>query len=39
MLARAEEGSAVKPLTGRRAAHTPATPARTRPAPKRRPRG
>lgn len=36
MLARAEEGTAVKPLTGRRAARTPATRARTRPAPRRR---
>jgi cob(I)alamin adenosyltransferase len=39
MLARAEEGSAIKPLMRRRVARTPATPARTRPAPKRRPRG
>jgi cob(I)alamin adenosyltransferase len=39
MLARAEEGSAVKPLTGRRAVRTPATRARIRPAPKSRPRG
>ena len=39
MLARAEEGSAVKPLTGRRAAGRPAAPARTRLAPRRRPRG
>jgi cob(I)alamin adenosyltransferase len=39
MLARAEEGLAVKPLTGRRADRTPAAPARTRPAPRRRPRG
>src|ERR1700674_2784240 len=39
ILARAEEGSAVKPLTGRRVARTPAAPARTRPAPRRRPRG
>ena len=38
MLARAEEGTAVKPLTGRRAARTPAAPARTRRAPKRRSR-
>ncbi|MEO6797315.1 MAG: cob(I)yrinic acid a,c-diamide adenosyltransferase [Candidatus Dormibacter sp.] len=38
MLARAEEGTAVKPLTGRRAVRTPAVPARTRPAPRRRPR-
>ena len=36
MLARAEEGTAVKPLTGRRAARTPAAPARTRRAPRRR---
>jgi len=36
MLARAEEGSAVKPLTGRRVARTPAAQARTRPAPRRR---
>jgi cob(I)alamin adenosyltransferase len=35
MLARAEEGTAVKPLTGRRAGRRPAAPARTRPAPKR----
>jgi cob(I)alamin adenosyltransferase len=34
MLARAEEGTAVRPLTGRRAARTPPTPARTRPAPR-----
>ena len=39
MLARDEEGMAVKPLTGRRADRTPAAPARTRPAPRRRPRG
>jgi cob(I)alamin adenosyltransferase len=39
MLARAEEGSAVKPLTGRRVARKPAPPAGTRPAPRRRPRG
>ena len=39
MLARAEEGSEVKPLTGRRVTRTPLTRARTRPAPKRRPRG
>src|SRR5216683_676911 len=39
MLARAEEGTAVKPLTGRRAARTPAAPARTRRAPRRRSRG
>lgn len=38
MMARAEEGTAVRPLTGRRAARSPATPAGTRPAPKRRPR-
>ena len=38
MLARAEEGSAVKPLTGRRAVRTPVARARTRPAPTRRPR-
>src|SRR6266699_191208 len=38
MLARAEEGTAVKPLTGRRAGRTPAAPARTRPAPRRRSR-
>jgi cob(I)alamin adenosyltransferase len=36
MLARAEEGVAIKPLTGRRAARTPPAPARTRRAPKRR---
>ena len=36
MLARAEEGMAVKPLTGRRAVRTPAGPARTRRAPRRR---
>jgi cob(I)alamin adenosyltransferase len=36
MLARAEEGSAVKPLTGRRAARTPRAPARTPRAPRRR---
>lgn len=35
MLARAEEGAAVKPLTGRRAARTPAAPARTHRAPRR----
>lgn len=34
MLARAEEGTAVRPLTGRRAARTPAARARTRPAPR-----
>jgi cob(I)alamin adenosyltransferase len=39
MLARAEEGTAVKPLTGRRLAGRPVTPARTRPAPRRRSRG
>lgn len=39
MLARAEEGTAVKPLMGRRAARTPATPARTRRAPRRPVRG
>ncbi|MDQ6691731.1 MAG: cob(I)yrinic acid a,c-diamide adenosyltransferase [Candidatus Dormibacteraeota bacterium] len=38
MLARAEEGAAIKPLTGRRAARTPVAPARTRPAPRGRPR-
>ena len=38
MLARAEEGTAVKPLTGRRVGRTPATPARTPPAPRRRSR-
>jgi len=38
MLARAEEGTAVKPLTGRRVARKPAAPARTRPAPRRRSR-
>jgi cob(I)alamin adenosyltransferase len=38
MLARAEEGTAVKPLTGRRVARRPAAPARTRPAPRRRSR-
>jgi cob(I)alamin adenosyltransferase len=38
MLARAEEGAAIRPLTGRRAARTPAAPARTRPAPRGRPR-
>ena len=36
MLARAEEGTAVKPLTGRRAARTPAQQAHTRPVPRRR---
>lgn len=39
MLARAEEGSTVKPLTGRRAVRTPRAPARTPPAPRRRRRG
>ena len=39
MLARAEEGAAIKPLTGRRVARTPAEPARTRPAPRGRSRG
>jgi cob(I)alamin adenosyltransferase len=39
MLARAEEGTAVKPLTGRRAVRTPAAPARTRRAPRRPVRG
>jgi len=39
MLARAEEGNAVKPLTGRRADRTPAARARTRRAPTRRARG
>ena len=39
MLARAEEGTTVKPLTGRRAARTPAAPARTRRAPTDRRRG
>jgi cob(I)alamin adenosyltransferase len=39
MLARAEEGSTVKPLTGRRAARTPRSPARIPPAPRRRTRG
>ena len=39
MLARAEEGSAVKPVTGRRAVRTPRAPARTPPAPRRRSRG
>jgi cob(I)alamin adenosyltransferase len=33
MLARAEEGTAVKPLMGRRAVRTPRAPMRTRPAP------
>lgn len=36
MLARAEEGSAMRPLTGRRAGRTPPGRARTPPAPKRR---
>src|SRR2546428_1766123 len=39
MLARAEEGTTVKPLTGRRAGRTPAAPAPTPRAPTRRPRG
>jgi cob(I)alamin adenosyltransferase len=39
MLARAEEGSTVKPLTGRRAARNPPAPARTRREPTRRLRG
>jgi cob(I)alamin adenosyltransferase len=39
MLARAEEGTAIKPLTGRRADRTPAGRARTRPAPRGRSRG
>ena len=39
MLARAEEGLAVKPLTGRRADRIPVARARTRPAPRRRLRG
>ena len=38
MLARAEEGTAVKPLMGRRAGRRTAAPARTRPAPRRRSR-
>ncbi len=38
MLARADEGTAVKPLTGRRAARRPAAPASTPPAPRRRSR-
>lgn len=38
MLARAEEGTAVKALTGRRAARTPAAPGRTHAAPRRRSR-
>jgi cob(I)alamin adenosyltransferase len=38
MLARAEEGAAIKPLTGRRVVRTPPAPARTRRAPRRRPR-
>mgnify|MGYP001474912745 CR=1 FL=1 len=38
MLARAEEGAAIKPLTGRRAVRTPPAPARTRLAPRGRPR-
>lgn len=36
LLARAEEGASVKPLTGRRAARTPRAPAHTPPAPRRR---
>lgn len=36
MLARAEEGTAVRPLAGRRVARSPAKPAGTRPAPRRR---
>ena len=36
MLARAEEGSAVRPLTGRRAVRTPRAPARTPREPRRR---
>ncbi|TME25582.1 MAG: cob(I)yrinic acid a,c-diamide adenosyltransferase [Chloroflexi bacterium] len=36
MLARAEEGTAVRPLTGRRAARTPRSPAGTRRAPRSR---
>src|SRR2546422_9740393 len=36
MLARAEEGTAVKPLTGQRVDRRPATPARPRPPPRRR---
>lgn len=39
MLARAEEGASIKPLTGRRVARTPDAPARTRPAPRDRSRG
>ncbi|TMG14384.1 MAG: cob(I)yrinic acid a,c-diamide adenosyltransferase [Chloroflexi bacterium] len=39
MLARAEEGTTVKPLTGRRAGRTPAAPARIRRAPTGRLRG
>jgi len=39
MLARAEEGAAVRPLSGRRAAHTAAAPARTPRAPRRPLRG
>jgi cob(I)alamin adenosyltransferase len=39
MLARAEEGAAVRPLSGRRAARSPAGRARTRPAPRRLPPG
>ena len=36
MLARAEEGSAMKPLTGRRVVRTPRAPAHTPPRPRRR---
>lgn len=39
MLARAEEGAAVKPLTGRRSARSSRVPARTPRAPRRRSRG
>jgi cob(I)alamin adenosyltransferase len=39
MLARAEEGAAIKPLSGRRAARTPQAQARTRPSPRGRPPG
>ena len=39
MLARAEEGATVKPLTGRRAVRTPRAPVRTRREPSRRLRG
>ena len=38
MLARAEEGTAVRPLTGRRADRSPRAPSRTPPAPRRPPR-